>query len=392
MRILIVWGESLSKPSGGTAHYLGLVDGLLRLGHRVITLAPRYGPVQLHRVADEVRALNVPVRRLPGFLYFQAATVLGLPGWLARFRPDVVYTRTCFLQGVMSALSRAAGVPLVGEVDGLTDLEMICRGESRIGAAVIRGLDRLNNRLSSGLVCVTEGLRGESIRRGARPATTVAIPNGARVDVLRPGDFAAARAAIGVPEDLIVIGFAGTFAPWQGLEFLVDAAAELPADIRPRLRFALMGAGMLESELRQRIDERGLGTLFLFLPPGPQERVAAFLNGCDAAIIPRNDRRILPYGSPLKFFDAISVGLPVFVPRGTDLAGILADLDLPGTFDPQSPSSLAATICDFVPDATRYRGSRQAVHAGVRERYSWLEVARRSVELLAAVRQQRWRT
>lgn len=392
MRILIVWGESLGKPSGGTAHYLGLVDGLLRLGHRVITVSPRYGTAQLHHVADEVRALNVPSRRLPGFLFFQAATVLGLPGWLARLHPDVVYTRTCFLQGLMSVVSRAAGVPLVGEIDGLTDLEMVCRGESRAGAAMVRGLDRLNNRLSSGLICVTEGLRGESIRRGARPATTVAIPNGARVDVLRPAGFPAARAAIGISEDLVVVGFAGTFAPWQGLEFLVDAAAELPADIRPRLRFALMGTGMLEAELRQRIDERGLGTLFLFLPPGPQEQVAEFLNGCDAAIIPRNDRRILPYGSPLKFFDAISVGLPVFVPRGTDLADILADLDLPGTFEPQSPSSLAAAVRDFVPEAMRYRRSRQAVHAIVRERYSWLQVARRSAELFAAVRQPGRRT
>ena len=276
----------------------------------------------------------------------------------------------------MALICRAAGVPLVGEVDSMVDQEILMRGEPAWAATLARGLDRINNRLSSALVCVTRGLRDESIRRGASPQTTFAIPNGARPELMRPGDRLAARRAFGLPEDDVIIGFAGTFVAWQGLDFLVAAARVIKDRPDARLKLALMGTGQLEPQLRQWIQRGGLEELFIFLPPMTQGQVAGFLVACDAAVVPIHDPRKLRYGlSALKFWDAVSVGLPVFVPSGSELDETLADLKLPGVFDPADPASLAEALVDFAGDVETHRARRQEVHELVAERYSWTRVA-----------------
>ncbi|GAF91936.1 unnamed protein product, partial [marine sediment metagenome] len=102
MRILIIWGESLAKPGGGTVHCLGLGGGLQACGHQVTVITPRYGKTTLRTGDLDVRAVRLPPRSLPSFLCFQLLSILCLPWWLWRHRPEAVYVRTCFFQAVMA--------------------------------------------------------------------------------------------------------------------------------------------------------------------------------------------------------------------------------------------------------------------------------------------------
>lgn len=388
MRILIIWGESLAKPGGGTTHYVGLSGGLAALGHEVTLVTPRYGrPERLHTGPAAVYAVRLPPRGMASFLLFQLLTVLALPLWLRRHKPDAVYVRTCFFQGLMALICRLTGRPLVGEVDSVVDEEILMRGQPRAAAWLIGLLDRVNNRLSSGLVCVTRGLREESIRRGGRPETTVAIPNGADVDAMQPADQAAARRALHLPEAGVLVGFPGTFAVWQGLDQLIEAAERLRD--RRDLRLVLMGSGPMEMELRTWIDSRGLSEKVLILPPGDPARVAMFLNACDLSVVPIHDPRKLRYGlSVLKFWDAVSIGLPVLVPEGCELDDVLADLGLPGAFR-QGPDKLAAAIAAVADQVEVFRHRRAEMHEKVKARYSWQCVAGQVVGFLDRLRSRR---
>ena len=389
MRVLVIWGESLAKPGGGTVHCLGLCGGLVAGGHRVTIITPRYGRQELDCGGLDVRPVALPRRSILSFLCFQAISVLLLPLWLIRYRPSVVYVRTCFLQGIMALICRAAGVPLVGEVDSMVDQEILMRGEPAWAASLARGLDRVNNRLTSALVCVSRGLRIEQIRRGAHPDSTITVHNGARTDLMRPVDRLAARDRFGLPKEAFIVGFAGSFAPWQGLDFLLDAAGRIPGSLRPRLKLALMGGGIAADDLRRGIEDRGLKDMFILLDEGPPQRVAGFLDACDAGVIPIHDPRKLGYCSPLKFWDAISVGLPVLVARGSEIDEVLRDLSLPGTFDPADPQSLAEALMDLVENADQLRSRRLEVHELVKERYDWRRVAERTVELFDHLRRGR---
>ena len=387
MKILVIWGESLFKPGGGTVHCLGLVDGLRTLGHGVRVISPRYAGQDDTPARSGFRTLRLPRRNLLSFALFQLLAVLLLPAWLVRYRPDTVYVRSCFLQGVMAAVSRAMGIPLVGEVDSIVDEEILMRGRPRWAAFVIRGMDYINNRLVSGLVCVTAGLRDESIRRGGRPDCTVAIPNGARTALMVPGDRPAARHRLGLAPEPFIVGFAGTFAPWQGLDMLVPAASMLKDRPGAAVLFALMGEGRVKGELQQSILAAGLDEMFVFLPGGTTQDVALFLSACDAVVIPIHDPRKLNYGlSPLKFWDAVSAGLPVFVPADCELDEPLEALALPGVFRPGDPGSLAGAVAQAADEANVHRGRREQVHAEVCRRYGWDTVAARVAAFLESLR------
>lgn len=376
MRILVLWGESISKPGSGTVHLSGLVDGWRAAGHSVTVIAPHYGPGEFSVTDPDTHLVRMPSRNFLWFFMLQMLFILKLPLWLWKHRPNVVYTRACFFQGVLAVFCRIAGMPLVGEIDSMVDEEIRMRGGSSVAVLLARILDTLNFTLSSGLVCVTRGLRAESIRRGARPRTTAAIPNGAAVEIMTPGDLAAARKRLKLPPDAFIIGFAGAFAEWQGLDRLVEVASELKNRKRKNIRFTLMGGGPLETWIRQETASRGLSDVFDFFPIAGREQVAEFFQACDAVAITIHDMRKLRYGlSALKFWDAVSVGLPVLVPHIADLQDVLDDLGIPGTFDSSDIRDLADKIEKLADDAAVYRAGRQRVHQLVKDKYSWNAVA-----------------
>ena len=379
MRILVIWGESLAKPGGGTVHCLGLVRGWKSLGHDVAVVAPSYSDMPQPSLGGEFGFLSLGRRSMLSFLLFQALAVLLLPVWMVRNRSQVVYVRTCFLSGLMAVVSRLFGTALIVEIDGATDKEILLRGESRWVARLTRMIDSINNSLVHGLVCVTEPLRDLNIARGARPSRCIAIPNGSPTDIMQPLDTAACRTEMQFGVDDVIIGFVGTFAPWQGLDFLLDAVALLKSRKVAGFRFVLVGGGQMEESIRHRVQQDNLQPLVTLLPPMDNSRIPVFLSACDASILPRHDKNILPYGSPLKFFEAIAVGLPVLVPRGSGLEPILADLGLPGVFDASSPSHLANAIEHLLPQLPSLRHGRERIHARVADRYSWKNVARRIV-------------
>lgn len=377
LRILVIWGETLSKPGSGAAHCRGLIEGWARDGHHVTVVTPEYGTPLRWDFPAELLPVRLGRKSLLQFVRLQLLLVSRLPSWLKRCKPDAVYVRTCFLQGVQACLSRQWGVPLIGEVDSMVDEEIRMRGRLTWLGPMTRFLDCLNNRLSDGLVCVTPGLRDESIRRSAPPLRCRAIHNGAPLAAAAPSDPRSARAKLGLTAEKPLFCFAGNFAPWQGLEFLLDAVESLPSPQRNRLSVVLMGDGQQRQALADRIQHAGLGEIVTLLPEGPPEQVRLLLTASDAAVIPIHDPRKLRYGiSPLKFWEALAAGLPVLVPHGSQLNEVLADLNVPGLFDPAAPASLADRLMETARNVDRFRARRSSLARHVISRYSWLQVCR----------------
>jgi glycosyltransferase involved in cell wall biosynthesis len=386
MNILMIWGESLDKPGSGTAHCRGLYHGWRADGHRVTLLCPQYGDAPRWEGGLEARAIKLPPKSLLSFFLLQVWVVLALPMWLRRYRPDCVYVRTCFMQGIQALICRAFGVPLVGEVDSIVDEEIRMRGHLRWAAPLTRMLDCFNNRLSHGLVCVTPGIRQETLRRGGRPARTVAIPNGAPMNFQPPASPKPARQRLGLSTEGTVISFAGNFAPWQGLDLLLDAVGEIDSAVRQDLQIVLMGDGQSRSAVLERIDSEGLANTVRWLPSGGPEEVREVLAASDAAVIPIHDPRKLRYGiSPLKFWEALAMGIGVLVPEGSQLEDVLDALDLPGCFDPESAASLGEAITKVVGRTNDLRARRPEIATRVAEQHSWLQVSRCIIDFVRSL-------
>ncbi len=388
MRILMMWSENLNKHGSGRTHFVHLARQLAALGHDVRLVAPGYAPLIRDGLGVPVTYLAVPRRSVLSFVLFHVLLLLAMPYLLLRYRPNVVYTRGLFHSFLIHAVCCLGRVPYVAEVDSIVDAELSMRRRP-LTAWLVRRLDRWNLRWARAFVCVTEGLRDEVVRRGARAERVVAIHNGAAVEQFTPGDPLAARRALGLPEDGLLIGFVGTLAAWQGLDLLVDAAALLPADGRP-WRVVLVGDGEIRDALTRQMAERGVADRVILVPGVPHDRVPEYLRAFDLVAVPIHDERKLRYGlSVLKFWEALSAGLPVLVPDRGGLGDVLARLDWPGEYRTGEAADLARAAVAVAGRLGELRARREALHETICREHSWAAVARRTERIFERLNQRR---
>ena len=134
---------------------------------------------------------------------------------------------------------------------------------------------------------------------GADPARIVTIPPGVDLARFRPGDQAAARRALGVPPDAVVLAFAGRIQPLKAPDVLLHAAAAL-LDRAPDLRSRLVvlvaggpsGSGLAEPTALQELAGRlGLDHVVRFLPPQAADGLVEVFRAADVVAVPATTSR-----------------------------------------------------------------------------------------------------
>jgi D-inositol-3-phosphate glycosyltransferase len=129
---------------------------------------------------------------------------------------------------------------------------------------------------------------------GARPDLVDVVHPGVDLDLFRPGDRPAARAARGVRPDAVVLLFVGRIQPLKAPDVLVRAAAELLArdpGLRDRLTVVICG-GPSGSGLEQPtalVDlARALGVadVVRFEPPGDRAALVEWYRAADVVVVP----------------------------------------------------------------------------------------------------------
>jgi glycosyltransferase involved in cell wall biosynthesis len=111
----------------------------------------------------------------------------------------------------------------------------------------------------------------------------------------------AAKHALGLDPEALIIGYHGRLAPEKRIPMLIDAFAELAAPPGRNLHLVLVGEGWKRRELEERIRERGIATRCLITGwhPDPRAALAAF----DVSVLPS-----LSEGFPLGLLEAMATG------------------------------------------------------------------------------------
>jgi D-inositol-3-phosphate glycosyltransferase len=132
---------------------------------------------------------------------------------------------------------------------------------------------------------------------GADPARTLVVPPGVDLDRFAPGDRSAARRAIGIADDAVVLLFVGRIQPLKAPDVLLHAAAELLADdptLRDRLEVHVVGApsgsGLAApKQLEKLAATLGITDRVRFHPPQPPERLADHYRAADVTVVPSHN-------------------------------------------------------------------------------------------------------
>lgn len=231
--------------------------------------------------------------------------------------------------------ARLLGIPCVSHERG-----HYSRPEGWVRRRVVEGFDRY---------LAISGHVGSDLTRGGLPAERIRqIYDGIdicgfRSSVTRPRH--SVREEAGVSEDEFMVLMVGHLRPWKGQHVAVDAVAELPMELRDRIRLVLVGdvgaaeRGYAES-LRERIRAAGLDDRVRFL--GQRDDVPDLMNAADVVVHASVEPE--PFG--LVVVEAMSLGKPVVASELGGPAEVITG-ESGMTFDPSRPEELAAALRDL---------------------------------------------
>ena len=321
MRILHILDHSLPLHSGYAFRSAAILREQRALGYETTQLTtPRQnGGAALVEDVDQLRFHRTPLspsllEGIPGARYAReiAATAQRIDELVAQFSPDLLHAHSPVLNALPALrVGRRRGIPVVYEVRAFWEDAAVDHGTTRETSPrylASRALETWVLRRADHVTTICEGLRGDIIGRGISPERVTVVPN-----AVDPGEFAFGTAPdqdlrnkLGL-EGKRVIGFAGSFYGYEGLDLLLEAAALL-APHRPELRVLLVGGGPQEAALRAQASASGLGERVIFTGRVPHQEVQRYYELIDVLAYPRRSMRLTELVTPLKPLEAMAQG------------------------------------------------------------------------------------
>lgn len=269
---------------------------------------------------------------------------------------DVVFATstplTIALPGIIA--SKISRIPMVFEVRDLWPSVPIAMGILRnpISKLFARILEKVAYSCSQRIVTLSPGML-EGIEKANYPKEKIfLIPNSSDIEFFQSGkkfrdDF---RSQFVWLKDRPLLVYCGTFGAVNGVEFLVDVAAEL-RKINPEIRVLAVGSGKRWDNVQKRADSLGiLNENFFMLDEVPKLQMPRIMAAADIATSLVVDIKELWVNSANKFFDALAAGKPFCINHRGWLADLLESSGAGFVVDVRDPHTSAKLIAEKIVD------------------------------------------
>jgi glycosyltransferase involved in cell wall biosynthesis len=365
---------SMGASGGAISHIRGFLYGLKGTGKscRVFSGTPL--------AQDAFRTEMIDPARRPYFFWESAMLsynfrfARGVQRSLASTTPAAFYQRHCRFAIVGALLSIRLKVPLILEYNGPQGW-IADHWDPTPFRGLVTLCEELTLRCAARIIVVSQVLREELEGRGI-PADRIRVnPNAVDPDYFYPGRAReAGRKNLHVAPDEVLIGFAGSFSLWHGIEILERAIVRLFSDpSTSRLRFVLMGNGLLHGEMRSALAAHEKTGKVIFTGSLPSDKVVEYLDASDILVsphIPMPDGSRF-FGSPTKLFEYMAMGKGIVASRLEQLAEVLEHDRTAWLVTPGNVEELAEAIRRLSLDpAKRDELGINARRAAI-ERHSW---------------------
>ena len=314
LRILHVLDHSIPLHSGYTFRTLSILREQRKRGWETFHLTtPKQGPGSAREESvDGMTFERTPSAEGAGLLAQMRLTAARLHEVVRQVRPHVIHAHSPVLNALPSLwVGRRRKLPVVYEMrasweDAAVDHGTTVEGSMRYRLS--RALESFALRRADQVTTICEGLRGDIAVRGIAPDRITVIPNAVDITAFRFGVDAdpELRRSLGL-EGKTVLGFAGSFYGYEGLELLLEAARRMVAR-HPELRVLLVGGGPQEANLKQQAQQAGLQDRVIFTGRVPHAQVQRYYELIDVLAYPRLPIRLTELVTPLKPLEAMAQG------------------------------------------------------------------------------------
>jgi glycosyltransferase involved in cell wall biosynthesis len=187
------------------------------------------------------------------------------------------------------------------------------------------------------------------------------------------------------PTDLMAV-FAGTHGIANGLDAVLDAAAELKVRQRNDIKLVLIGDGKLKSALQLRAQSLELDNVVFHSPVNKQTLAGLMANSDIGLQILANIPAFYFGTSPNKFFDYIAAGLPVLTNYPGWLADMITEAGCGYAVPPNNPVAFADALESAAENREKLRDMGQRGYNLAKAKFSRDLLASRWVEWVTAAR------
>lgn len=243
-------------------------------------------------------------------------------------RFDVVHVHSPSLCGV-AALEAAATrrIPVVYEIRAFWEDAAVDQGRLTAGSGrylVSRKLEGYVARRADAVVGIARHILDDLRARGISSDKLFHVPNGVDIEYFSasPRDHELA-ARLGLADEP-VMGFIGSLYRYEGVAWLVRAAARL----RSRgvsFQILIVGHGEEEDEIRKAVREVGGQGYIRMVGEVPHDQVRRYYSLADIMVYPRRSVRLTELTTPLKVLEAMAQAKPVLASNVGGIRELVGD-------------------------------------------------------------------
>jgi glycosyltransferase involved in cell wall biosynthesis len=371
----IVYHHRIRSKDGQYVHVSELTNAMRNMGHEVVLVGPAC--LETSQFGSDSGVIDTLKRSLPRALYevlelgYSFVAFAKLMYSTHKHRPDALYERynLFFPAGVW--VRKLTGIPLLLEINSpLAEERKQQNGLSLFWLA--QWIQTYTWRNADHVLAVSH-VMAAIVEAAGVPAHQITVtPNG--VDLRRFGRVPTreeSKRLLGL-EGKVVIGFTGFMRGWHDLDRLLDFMVSCKED---RLRHMLLvGDGPSRPLLERRIHELGIADRVTMTGTIERDRIATYVAAFDIAL----QTAAVPYASPLKLAEYMSLGCAVVAPDIACMREILTDGENAALYrldDERSFAKVVNELCASPP--LRERLGHAARETVVKKGLTWEENARK---------------
>jgi len=358
--------EPLREGHDSYTHVIEIVRGLEKAGWNVTLLAPTYKS-----------------QRLPGILLRLIALFWLSIRVMLSPKTDAYYARMHFAGCIVPLAAGIHGSPSIVEVNGPFDDLYLAWPAARYFRCIFDGLMLGQMKHAAAIISVTPGLQDYSkallTPLGISPQYEV-ISNGANVSCFKPKEQLEHRNITFLDKyKFPYVIFFGSFAPWQGIDILLEAAVseQWPED----LNLLIAGDGakrlLVEEEAKKNTHIHYLGSVAY------EEMPYLVANALCSFILKENTSIRQETGLyPLKLFETLASGIPAIVTDVPGQADVIRDGDCGVVISSTEPELICEVTRELLDNPRECERLGRNGHHYVKEHFSWEVLAMKTHLLL----------